>query len=132
MRTLLASLPLLLGVAAGASAQTPDGLLIDSSTCQYLTRHRPAADVEYTPGVDVHGRAVAPADLPGTGGPSIDRFDIPVTMGLARRLGYAVPPGLPRDMEVGRLTLLGDRLYFNGQPIGATRETEIYALCRGR
>ncbi|MBP2312397.1 hypothetical protein [Azospirillum soli] len=106
---------------------------IDLSVCQYLPRHRPAPDVEYTPGVDVKGRAVAPADLPGSAGAAapIERFDIPVTLNFARRMGFAVPSGgLPGNAEVGTLTLKGNRLFFNGQPVGGPSEAQLYALCR--
>ena len=37
-------------------------------------RHEPAPDVAYQPGVDVHGRAVAPADL--NGGSQIELPDV--------------------------------------------------------
>lgn len=106
---------------------------IDLSVCQYLPRHRPAPDVEYTPGVDVKGRPVAPADLPGSAGTAVpmERFDIPVTLNFARRMGFAVPSGgLPGGADVGTLTLNGNRLFFNGQPIGGPSEAQLYALCR--
>ena len=106
---------------------------IDLSVCQYLPRHRPAPDVEYTPGVDVRGRPVAPADLPGSAGGAapLERFDIPVTLNFARRMGFAVPSGgVPGNAQVGTLTLSGNRLFFNGQPVGGPSEAELYALCR--
>lgn len=107
---------------------------IDLSACQTLSRHRPSADVEYKPGVDVKGRPVAPADLPGSAGAMpIDRFDIPVTLDLAKRMGLRPPPGgLRGDAQVGWLTMDGNRLFFNGQPIGDTAQAELYAYCRAR
>ncbi|MCR9221915.1 MAG: hypothetical protein NXI21_16945 [Alphaproteobacteria bacterium] len=39
---------------------------ITEADCRRLLAHRPAPDVAYRPGVDVRGRAVAPADLPGS------------------------------------------------------------------
>lgn len=33
--------------------------------CLFLDQHTPRADVAYQPGVDVHGKAVVPADLNG-------------------------------------------------------------------
>jgi len=108
--------------------------VVDLSACQTLTRHRPAADVEYKPGVDVRGRPVAPADLPGsTGSAPIDRFDIPVTLDLAKRMGLRAPTGgLRGDAQIGWLTLDGNRLFFNGQPIGDVAQAELYAYCRAR
>ena len=129
MRRIPAVLLATLALCEPAAAQ------IDLSVCRYLPRHRPAPDVEHRPGVGVGGRPVAPADLPGSAGAMVppDRFDIPVTFALARRLGFAAPGtgrGLPGDSEIGRLVLQGGRLYFNGQPIGGPGEAELYALCR--
>ncbi|MFC5355411.1 hypothetical protein [Azospirillum himalayense] len=125
------SVPLLvafLTLSNGAAAQP-----IDLSACRFLTAHRPAPGVEHTPGVDVNGKAVAPADLPGSAGaaPPLERFDIPVTVDFARRMGFPVPQGAAAPgVEVGYLTWYANRLYFNGQPIGAPSETEVYAYCR--
>ena len=43
-------------------------VVISGQDCQRLVRHVPAPDVAYKPGVDVHGKPVAPADLPGSAG----------------------------------------------------------------
>lgn len=137
-------------VAAPASAQstqllpgpvplTPDTArerpVVDLSLCQRLTRHVPAADVEYRSGVDVNGRAVAPADLPGSAGaqPPIP-IDLPLSIDLARRMGVALPsvPYLPNDITAVWLSVVGDRLYLNGQPIDPGAEERLYAYCRTR
>lgn len=141
---------LLVLAAASASAQsqpqlpgpiplTPDAArdrpVIDLSVCQRLTRHVPAADVEYRPGVDVNGRPVAPADLPGSAGaqPPIP-IDLPLSVDLARRMGIALPsvPFLPDDVTAVWLSVVGDRLYLNGQPIDPGAEERLYAYCRTR
>ncbi|AWJ83083.1 hypothetical protein TSH58p_05810 [Azospirillum sp. TSH58] len=128
IRRSVLSLAALLALSGGAAAQP-----VDLSACQFLTAHRPAPGVEYTPGVDVNGKAVAPADLPGSAGaaPPLERFDIPVTVDFARRMGFPVPQGAAAPgVEVGYLTWYANRLYFNGQPIGAPSEAEVYAYCR--
>ncbi len=132
MRVFMAALLSALAGAAPVLAQAPP--VVDASTCQTLTRHRPSADTEYRPGVDVKGRPVAPADLPGSASiGAIDRFDIPVTLDLARRLGLGVPTGgLRGNTQIGWLTLDANRLYFNGQPIGDAAQAELYAYCRTR
>lgn len=118
---------------------TPDAArdrpVVDLSLCQRLTRHVPAADVEYRPGQDVRGRPVAPADLPGSAGaqPPIP-IDLPLSVALARRMGVALPsvPHLPDDITAVWLSVVGDRLYLNGQPIDPGAEERLYAYCRTR
>lgn len=118
---------------------TPDAArdrpVVDLSLCQRLTRHVPAADVEYRPGVDVHGRAVAPADLAGSASaqPPIP-IDLPLSIDLARRMGIALPsvPFLPNDVTAVWLTVVGNQLYLNGQPIDPGAEERLYVYCRSR
>ncbi len=121
--------------SAAQTSGAPPGF--DPTVCRHVTRHRPAPDVEYIPGVDVRGRVVAPADLPGSPGVAgVDRFEIPLTLDLARRLGLPVPGAAgpagaaPGSLEVGRLTIDGGRTLFNGRPIGGASEAELHALCR--
>ncbi|PJK29684.1 hypothetical protein [Minwuia thermotolerans] len=45
-----------------AVAQT---VVIEEGRCRLAELHQPAPDVAYQPGVDVHGRPVAPADIGG-------------------------------------------------------------------
>lgn len=132
MRGLAVAGLIIVGTAT-AAAQAPSAG-VDPALCRTLTAHRPAPDVEYTPGVDVRGRPVAPADLPGSAGtlPGLDRFEMPVTAAFARRMGYAVPPGLPLSTEFGRITIDGDRVLFNGQPLGPSARAELHAVCRTR
>ncbi|BAI72765.1 hypothetical protein AZL_021270 [Azospirillum sp. B510] len=124
-------------LAPDAPRERPAGdrQVVDLSLCQRLTRHVPAADVEYKPGVDVKGRPVAPADLPGSAGtqPPIP-IDLPLSIDLARRMGIPVPsvPFLPNDVTAVWLSVVGDRLYLNGQPIDPGAEERLYVYCRGR
>lgn len=130
------ALGLVLGLVGPAAAQTTDG--VDPRLCQALTaRHRPAPDVEYVPGVDVRGRAVAPADVPGSAGASpllLERFEIPVTLDFARRMGFSggragTSGQLPGNAEIGRLVIDGGRVSFNGQPLGGSSQAALAAAC---
>ena len=54
-------------IAGGALAQsgTSSEVKIAPEDCRRLVQHRPGADVAFKPGVDIRGKPVAPADLPG-------------------------------------------------------------------
>lgn len=63
----------------------PVRIVITKVDCSRLIRHVPAADVAYQPGVDARGRAVAPADMPGSGANALpnllsDVLEFPVTI----------------------------------------------------
>ncbi|HET8728216.1 MAG TPA: hypothetical protein VFO41_11945 [Alphaproteobacteria bacterium] len=110
----------------------PMRVSITEDVCAGLISHTPAPDVEYRPEVDVQGRPVAPADLPGS--PRIifpDAYRIPIEVDLVERLGIPEDAtGFGGTVEVGTVTLVGDRLFFNGQPLTPTDEAAIARACR--
>lgn len=123
-----------------SSSSAPPGpsITVDPAACQWLARYQPAPDVAYQPGVDVDGNPVVPADLDGghpvTLPPSIP---IPITARLARLLGgggrggAGVTGGLYRaDPFLGVVTLDGDRVLFNGQPVDSSADAELAAVCQ--
>ncbi|MEE3622899.1 hypothetical protein UCD39_02695 [Nitrospirillum sp. BR 11752] len=124
------------GVASkvGPGVPPPPGLTIavDPAACQWAVRHQPAPDVAYQPGVDVDGNPVVPADLDG--GPRAQppqRIEIPLTARLARALPRPAGTVRPRaDAYLGLLTVEGDQVLFNGQPLTDPAEDELAALCR--
>lgn len=66
-------------------AGQPVRIIITKLDCSRLVRHLPAADVAYQPGVDAKGRAVAPADLDGSGADALpnllpDVLEFPITI----------------------------------------------------
>jgi hypothetical protein len=66
-RTGIALLAWVIALPTAAEPVTVAGapVYLTRSDCQALVRHHPAAGTAYQPGVDVHGKYVAPADLPG-------------------------------------------------------------------
>jgi hypothetical protein len=116
---------------APSQAQT---LTIRKDDCARLVQHFPAPDVAYAPGVDVRGRPVAPADLPGTG-----RIDVPdtITFDVAVDLRrYGLPPFSPLfqpNVPLGQVTVERDgRAYFNGQPLQNADSDALARYCRQR
>ncbi|MBM3567922.1 MAG: hypothetical protein FJX46_04110 [Alphaproteobacteria bacterium] len=120
-------------LAFGARAQT---VVVTRSDCALLTRHVPAADVAFKPGVDVHGRPVAPADLPGGATVAVpNEIGIDITLPLRK---FAETAGRYR-WEAGTTTLAritydigANRLMLDGQPLGDPVAHAIAELCAGR
>jgi hypothetical protein len=117
----------------GGIAVSPDGRLIVSSTvCDRLGPEADVPGADYTPGVDVRGEAVAPADLPGSA-PSIKAEDFPIEIDakLRRRFGVDSLSKLFRSKAiVGYVTVQDGRAFFNGEPIGGNERDMILAACR--
>ena len=119
-----------------ALAATPAGaqtITITQQSCAQLTRYTPSADVEYRPGQDVvNGRKVVPADLNDT--PPIkvpENFDVTITVEIERRLGIPTIPGLYKpEANIGTVSYVDGRFYFNGQPLQNDAEATLSELCQ--
>lgn len=87
--------------------------------CSLMTTHRPAAGVNYRPGVDVRGRPVVPADLDAPVTPAIpDVMRVPLTIDLAQRFHGNLPAGMEMDAAVGMLDIHRDgRVTYNGRDL---------------
>ena len=113
-----------------AGAGRAGGLTIARQDCERLAVHAPAPDASYTPGVDVHGRPVAPADLPASTVEMPRAFTIDIDVLLAERLG------LPRDSRlfrgeanIGVVEVRKDQIFFNGQPLNDSEARAIAVIC---
>lgn len=133
-------LPFLLAMFACTSALADQvgvsggGIYVTRKDCMALVAHHPAADVTYQPGVDVHGRYVAPADLPGSQPadilPGKLRFDVqvnPLAHGSATQAAkYSnTTMSVARvevDMKTGAATL-------NGRPLGDMQSRALLEAC---
>lgn len=123
----------LAGMSCACAANTP---AVDPSLCRALVKHTPDADVAYQPGVDVNGKPVAPADLPGQPQMKLpDKIQIPLTLNLAKTLNLNTSSypynqlGTGTEAQLGMLTVEGDRVTFNGQPISDDQQDRLAVLC---
>ena len=122
--TLLAMLGFL-GTTSAAAA--PEPVVVVSEDCKRLVRHVPSADVAFTPGVDVYGRSVVPADLNGG-----SQLDLPTTFTFILEF-----QPLEDEERLDQTTLaLGavmvderGEVYFNGRPVSDDEEAELARLC---
>lgn len=95
--------------------------------CARVVAHVPEDNVTYRPGVDAMGRRVAPADLspPQAIMPPVPWFVLSVD--LAQRL--MLPTGLKGDLPLGIVSVQGNQVLFNGQPIGDQSQAALAAAC---
>lgn len=117
-------------VPRGDPARAPT-IAVDPAACRWVQRHEPAPDVAYTPGVDARGRAVAPADLPGSQSLALpETIEIGITVPLAERFGVPKDALYKGEAYVGTVTVRDGRVLFNGRPVAPAAEGELVALCR--
>src|SRR5258708_3023682 len=112
----------LLSPPPGGVAVAKDGtVVVSKAACAQVVEHVPDAGVAYTPGVDVNGNAVAPADLPGSASPmDFDSFPIELDLNLRKKFQIPSQAQLFRfKADFGTLTIQGNQLLFNGKPIAA-------------
>jgi hypothetical protein len=119
------------GSPVAESGVTSPKVVVTARDCRRLVRHVPSA--EYKPGVDVRGRPVAPADVPGSRQIKIpDRFEFDITVKVYEAIGAIAPKGLgDTNLTVGRVAIdaMG-AVTFNGEPLGDAAEAAIAEACR--
>src|SRR3954449_8033242 len=104
--TALALAPMLLALPAAAQ-QGP--IVVSSSNCDAIAHVNDAPGVAYTPGVDVDGNAVAPADLPG-GSTALNQAlahpPLKITVDLQKRFGIPANSALFQgEAQIGYVTV---------------------------
>lgn len=115
---------------ASAPSSAAEVLRIGQADCRVLAVHRPAPDVAFRPGRDTRGRPVAPADLAGGAGLQLpETLEFAIEVDLAERLGLE-PAEIGADLPLGVVTLRGEEVHFNGQPLAPGAEEELADLCR--
>jgi len=126
-------------VRAQAPQSTVEGqsLYVTRQDCKQLVAHHPDPGVEYKPGVDVHGRYVAPADLPGQ--PTIDlpdkiQFDLRLNpLAYAPSQGNAPSGALSNtNTNLGHVEvdLLSGAAKFNGHALDGEQTRIVTEACR--
>ena len=105
---------------------------ITPDACNQLANYQEPAGVEYQPGIDAFGHAVAPADVgPGLNLPK--KLVIPVSSYLASKLPQTSAAGVVEpQLPLGVVTLENGVVSFNGQPIDSELNPELAAACRGK
>ena len=119
---------------AAAAAAAEHVVTVTAGDCRRVVAHVAAADVEYRPGVDAHGRTVAPADPGGT--PQVEipgtiTFDLQLDL---EELAGPPPPGPVGEVfgwpVLGHISIRGHKVYFNDRLLGDLAEAELARKCR--
>jgi len=117
----------------GKARRTVIGRISLADCRRLVVTHIADPGVSFRPGRDVYGRRVAPAELPGQPRIALPKvFRIRISVDLETYLGIVPPPGLDPDVPLGWLTVRGDKVYFNGQPLDDPHQSFIAAQCRRR
>lgn len=121
-----------LQAAFGVTAQAQT-VVLTRADCARLVAHRPTPDATYRPGIDVRGRPVAPADLPGT--PQIafpDQIVLDITVDIQQRFGIPATSSFYKpEAQVGRVVVDPDGMArFNGQPLTDPEQGALAFLCQ--
>ena len=133
----IALLGLMTGAAfAGDKSVKNDTSDVDPALCRALVKHTPSADVEYQPGVDVDGKPVAPADLPGQPAMKLpQKIVIPVTLSLVKTLNLNTTQypysqlGPGTEAQLGSIEIEGDKVTYNGQALTDAQQDNLAVLC---
>jgi hypothetical protein len=130
---LVALVAVLLSVGAPEAAE-PGTVEITRADCSRLVKHVPAPDVAYQPGVDVNGNPVAPADLDGGYQVALpETIFIPITVLLQERFGIPANSVLYKGealIGVAAVSLDGEQVTFNGQPLTSPEAQALSAACQ--
>lgn len=121
------------GLQAWAQEEGQSGttVRVSADTCARLVEHVPAPDVEYRPGVDVHGRKVVPADL----GPVV-RIDPPTEFSFDLNYdlsGWITGAGgnvYEPHFKVGTVTVKDGVPYFEGHPLIDEDQIRLSEACQ--
>jgi hypothetical protein len=134
---------LLLLAAQPGRAQAPQnapvdqGLYVTRQDCKNLVAHHPDPGVAYKPGTDVHGKYVAPADLPGQQSfalPDKIEFDLRLNpLAYAPQQGNA-PSGALSNTNVNlghvEVDLLSGQAKLNGHALEDEQTRIVTEACR--
>jgi len=134
-RTPAVALLLLALLRTGEVAAGEHTIKIARSDCDLLVDYVQGPDVAYQPGVDVDGRPVAPADLPGGWQVRLPEvISIDITRERLERFGLSRQSRLfeaEAFIGVVDIDLANGHVRFNGADLSDPETRALAALCRG-
>ncbi len=132
----MTKLPILAVILAfcGGTAAMADIAISERDCRQVVVKHEPAPDVTYQPGVDVHGNAVAPADLNGGSQLKLpDVIYIPLEVLIQDKYGIPANSVLyEAKAQVGVVAVRGDKVYYEDQLLNDPETVALEDACRAK
>ncbi len=121
---------LLRGASPGLQSDAQGRLILTPEYCAQLPDAHMAPGVAYQGGIDIYGRPVAPADLPGSNASSGLPLGTNILVDPSRRPGGGTIPGVRQETYVGTVTVDPQgRALMNGQPLDGPPPGSVAALC---
>jgi len=107
---------------------------VSRTDCERIVKYTADPDVTYKPGVDVHGKPVAPADLNDNQVKIPDQIFIELSLPFKDLLKNYNPKLENAEVYVGTVEydIASGRLLFNGQELTDPAENAIAKECRKR
>ena len=132
MRTLFSVVSILvLFAAASAMAASAKGssVKVSLSECNRIVKHQSSA--EYKPGVDARGKKVKGADLPGGSPIKLpETISIDIGFDLDKKYGLGSGGKYTGESVIGKVTVKGDKVFFNDQPLDQRDQAAIAEACQ--
>jgi hypothetical protein len=133
MKMFFLSLIVLVFASANYGLAEEVSVVATKESCRKLVAHHPSVGVAYTPGVDVKGRPVVPADLPSSGGlagqlPKEFEFSIAVNP----LKGSAANRFAETKLDLGRIRFDAQTgvVTYNGKPLQGVAYNDLVQKCR--
>jgi hypothetical protein len=126
----------LLAVMPAAAQQGNRPIAVAPGVCDTIAHVNDAPGIAYTPGVDVDGNAVAPADMAGGStalNQAIASAPIKITVDLQKRFGIPANSKLFQgEAQIGYVTVQDGKAYLDGQPLNVAEQGLLATACGGR
>jgi hypothetical protein len=120
----------LTGLASHALGQ--ETIRVTREDCSRLVAHRPAAGVDYQPGVDAYGRPVVPPDLEESRIQLPESIAIVITVEIQERFGIPANSVLYKPeafIGVADFEFADQSVSFNGVPLTDPEQAALAAAC---
>jgi hypothetical protein len=125
---------LMVPFAATAVAEDEIRLEVSRAACEQIVKYKQSPDVTYQPGVDVHGKPVAPADLEDERTNIPDQIYVNLALPFKDLLKSYNPKLAEAEVNVGivEFDIASGQLLYNGQELTDPAENAIANECRKR